>query len=196
MGSKEDAGKVATERSLGEATNLAHLENLNQPTTEYEDDDESLGSGDLFDAPMMEPTSDRPLIEAALKARAQYEREHGSCEKQQQLRQPDSIPEGEEELSQSLGAISIPFATGTTAREEMGSKEDAGNVGTERSLGEATNLAHLENLNQPTTEYEDDDMSLGSGDLFDAPMMEPSSDRPLIEAALKARAQYEREHGS
>eukprot|EP00980_Cylindrotheca_fusiformis_P011247 scaffold2577_cov123-Cylindrotheca_fusiformis.AAC.4 len=151
-----ETGEVASGRSFGEAGNLAHLEGLNQPTTEYEGDDESLGSGDLFDAPMLEPTSDRPLIEAALKARAQYEREHGSCEKQQQqLRQPDSIPEGEAELSQSLGESSDPLATGTTAREETRSKEDAGKVATERSLGEATNLAHLENLNQPTTEYED-----------------------------------------
>eukprot|EP00980_Cylindrotheca_fusiformis_P018035 scaffold5768_cov128-Cylindrotheca_fusiformis.AAC.1 len=146
---------------------------------------------------MTEPTSDRPLIEAALKARAQYERELGSCEKQkQQLRQPDAIPEGEEELSQSLDEKSDPLATGTMVSKETVFKEDAGEVVTERFLGEATNLAHLENLNQPTAEHEEDDKSLGSGDLFDVPPMEPTSNRPLIEAALKARAQYERERGS
>ncbi len=45
----------------------AHLSNVNQPQTIYEDDNESLESTDLFDAPTG-PPPEKPLLAAALKA--------------------------------------------------------------------------------------------------------------------------------
>ena len=50
----------------------SHLANMNQPLEEHEDDGDSLGEGDLFEAPVA-PLSANPLIDAALKARKEAE---------------------------------------------------------------------------------------------------------------------------
>eukprot|EP00526_Cylindrotheca_closterium_P027031 CAMPEP_0113619146 /NCGR_PEP_ID=MMETSP0017_2-20120614/9713_1 /TAXON_ID=2856 /ORGANISM="Cylindrotheca closterium" /LENGTH=47 /DNA_ID=CAMNT_0000528699 /DNA_START=48 /DNA_END=188 /DNA_ORIENTATION=- /assembly_acc=CAM_ASM_000147 len=44
---------------------------MNQPNTIEEDDEESLGSTDLFDAPKSALAKSKPLLAAAIKAREQ-----------------------------------------------------------------------------------------------------------------------------
>ena len=50
----------------------AHLANMNQPIEEHEDDGDSLGEGDLFEAPVAALSSNL-LVDAALRARQDAE---------------------------------------------------------------------------------------------------------------------------
>ena len=88
-----DIGTRGTNTAQGD-----HLQNMNQPKTVYDDDDNSLGSEDLFDAPRTS-LSDRPLLAAAKKAREQYEREQARSGRHlENLNQPATIMEEEESL--------------------------------------------------------------------------------------------------
>ena len=59
---------VLFEMSFFKVRDVKHLKNMNQPIVEHESDDDSLGSGELFDAPKGPPPA-KWLLAAAIKAR-------------------------------------------------------------------------------------------------------------------------------
>eukprot|EP00526_Cylindrotheca_closterium_P017817 CAMPEP_0113614936 /NCGR_PEP_ID=MMETSP0017_2-20120614/7432_1 /TAXON_ID=2856 /ORGANISM="Cylindrotheca closterium" /LENGTH=295 /DNA_ID=CAMNT_0000524137 /DNA_START=15 /DNA_END=899 /DNA_ORIENTATION=- /assembly_acc=CAM_ASM_000147 len=199
-----------------------HLVGLNQPSTVVEDDEESLGSTDLFDPPKSALARSKPLLAAAIKAREQAD----ELEKEEQIKrnamvkdaqsndpsekwsveetvygfhlrdmnQPITINEEDEDSLGSTELFDAPksalakskplLAAAIKAREQADQLEQEDKVKRKVSLGE-----HLDGMNQPSTISEDDEDSLGSGDLFDAPKSALAKSKPLLAAAIKAREQ-------
>jgi hypothetical protein len=165
----------------------AHLSKVNQPRTIYEDDDDSLGSTELFDA-QTGPPPEKPLLAAALKARARAETQRSAAHLSN-VNQPKTIYEDDDDSLGSTDLFDIP--TGPPPEKPLlaAALKARAQAKTQRSA------AHLSNANQPKTIYEDDNESIGSTDLFDAPTG-PPSEKPLLAAALKARAQAEQSQSS
>mmetsp|Transcript_58948 Transcript_58948/g.144203 ORF Transcript_58948/g.144203 Transcript_58948/m.144203 type:complete len:1237 (+) Transcript_58948:518-4228(+) len=126
-----------------------HLLSLNQPKHVLPEDGSSLDDDDLFDTQVGPPSSDRPLLSAALKAREQHEK-------------------------------GIENPSNPTARDD--------------SNGHTTQYdgvpAHLLTAHQPTIDYSYEEYSIDEDELFDEPSDQPTSPKPLLAAALKARKSY------
>ncbi|KAG7369597.1 hypothetical protein IV203_027343 [Nitzschia inconspicua] len=178
---KEAAALEATPSELG------HLENLNQPSTAM-DDEESLGSADLFDRPIeKDNSSNRGLLTAALRAKeaAAHEATPSELGHLENLNQPSTTMDDEESLG-SADVFDRPIEKDNSSNRglltaALRAKEAAALEATPSELG------HLENLNQPSTTM-DDEESLGSADVFDRPIeKDNSSNRALLTAALRAK---------
>ncbi|CAJ1961691.1 unnamed protein product [Cylindrotheca closterium] len=215
--SEERKEEVNRDVTLGE-----HLRHLNQPSMNTEEDEDSLGSTDLFDAPKSGLAKSKPLLAAAIKAREQadqLEREQqtkpGKLVNESQskepsrkwsieetvygfhlrdLNQPVVITEEDEDSLGSMDLFDAPksglakskplLAAAIKAREQADQKELEEQTNRNATLGE-----HLHGMNQPSTIAEEDEDSLGSMDLFDAPKSGLANSKPLLAAAIKAREQ-------
>ena len=104
----------------------AHLTALNQPTLEHESDGDSLGSGELFDAPK-EPTPDKPLLAAAIKAREQAEREASAKAQPQHTEEApkdDASSSASDETSRSGSGGSSSSSSGSSSGSESEERKD------------------------------------------------------------------------
>ncbi|CAJ1961689.1 unnamed protein product [Cylindrotheca closterium] len=142
--------------SIEETVYGFHLRDLNQPAMIAEDDEDSLGQMDLFDAPKSGLAKSKPLLAAAIKAREQVDK-----------------------LTQEAQSKQSNVVSDTESKEPNG----------KWSIEETVYGFHLRDLNQPSMITEEDEDSLGSTDLFDAPKSGLAKSKPLLAAAIKAREQ-------
>ncbi|KAL3929208.1 MAG: hypothetical protein SGBAC_012314, partial [Bacillariaceae sp.] len=201
----QESGEQMTHRvMLGE-----HLDGMNQPSATMEEDEESLGSTDLFDPPKSAFATSRPLLAAAIKAREQAdqleqeERAHRHStlgEHLDGLNQPTTIVEDDENSLGSTDLFDPPksalakskplLAAAIKAREQAYQLEPREETKRSSTVGE-----HLVGLNQPIAVAEEDEDSLGSMDLFDPPKNALAKSKPLLAAAMKAREQLDHQLG-
>jgi hypothetical protein len=185
-----------------------HSMNMHQPKAIDEDDNASLGSADLFEPPKGPPAK-KPLLAAALKAKEQAEQTRGSGAENRateepavhliNMHQPKTMDEDD---NASLGSADVlephkgPPAKKPLLAAALKAKEQAEQTRGSGSKDTATDepAAHLINMHQPKSIDEDDNASLGSADLFEAPKGPPGK-KPLLAAALKAKQQGEQTRG-
>ena len=188
-----------------------HLEGMNQPKNMVEDDEDSLGSTDLFDPPKSGLAKSKPLLAAAIKAREQADqlermdeanttRAVSLGEHLAGLNQPKTIVEEDEDSLGSTDLFDPPksalatsrplLAAAMKARQQADKLEQEENSQRNASLGE-----HLVGLNQPSMITEEDEDSLGSNELFDPPKSALAKSKPLLAAAIKAREQQDHHLG-
>ena len=202
-GSKSQSHKLASAIPSPVENPVAHLSNLNQPNAQYDDDGDSLGSGDLFQA----ASTPKPvgLLAAAKAARSQIDANEESkvtdtpgrpvdpAAHLSNLNQPitqyddDDNSLGSENIFESSSSAQKPgegglLAAAKRARAQIDSREQP-NVEPAAS--------HLSNLNQPTTLYDDDGDSLAPDNLFEASTTAGKPSGGLLAAAKRARAQID-----
>ena len=167
-----------------EQAEASHLKGISQPILEHGSDNDSLGSGELFDTPTGPPPA-KPLLAAAKKARAQAESEQSSS---------GAHLQGINQPIEKHGSDGDSLESGDLFDAPAGPRPDkpllaAAQKAREQAEAEQTQEAsHLQGINQPIIEHESDRDSLGSEELFEAPAGPPPA-KPLLAAAIKAREQ-------
>ncbi|KAL3924362.1 MAG: hypothetical protein SGILL_001091, partial [Bacillariaceae sp.] len=173
--------KHSTEQEQGK-----HLQNINQPKTMLDYDNVSLDEDGLFDDIKHDEMPAKPLVTAAVKAKHHAEQEqysnHGmhlkNIHQPKTKYQDDNKSLDEDDLFADLRDDEMPakpllaaaVKAKYTAEQEQYSLQGK----------------HLENTNQPNTNYEDDNVSIDSEYLFEVhDRILPA--KPLLAAALQAR---------
>jgi hypothetical protein len=195
---KQKSEEEAAAKSSGvDPTSGNHSEDMNQPQIDYDEERDSLGSNDLFEAPKGPPPA-KPLLAAALKAKQKSEEEVGatlsgvdptSGNHWEDMNQPQTQYEDEGDSLGSNDLFEAPkgpppakplLAAALKAKQKSEEEVRATSSGADPISGD-----HLKDTNQPQTQYEDEGGSFGLYDLLDAPKGPPPA-KTLLAAALKA----------
>ncbi|KAG9285663.1 hypothetical protein G9A89_000362, partial [Geosiphon pyriformis] len=195
---REEAERNQQART-GDPSKGDHLAALNQPLNLSDSDDSSLASSELFDAPKGPPPP-KPLLQAALRAREEAERNQQArtgdpCKGDHlaKLNQPLNLSDSDDSSLASSELFDAPkgpppakplLQAAIRAREEAERNQQA-------RTGDPSKGDHLATLNQPSNLSDSDMSSLASSELFDAPKGPPPA-KPLLQAAIRAREEAER----
>lgn len=165
----------------------AHLQRIHQPATIFEDDDVSLRSRDVFDPPR-DPLPPKPLVSAALKAKAQNDNESRRRGQNPHLLVAHQPTAGFSDDDSSLAPTDL-FDPPRPIPSHKPLLTAAMLAKTQRDA-QGSNPEHLQNAHQPFA-YNDDDVSLAPSAVF-APPAPPLPPKPLLAAALKAKDERDR----
>jgi hypothetical protein len=159
------ATKTSPSPAAEEGTKGTHLNDMNQPKTDYEDDDQ--GITDLFDEPKGPPPA-KPLLTAAKKA--------ATAREKQQIAARAAAEKGKKQRGSQTTSVE-------SKQEQMVTKATPS-----RSVENGTIGTHLNDMNQPKTDYEDDDESVGMDNLSDEPKGPPPQKPLHVRAAAQKAA--------
>ena len=161
---------------------------MNQPKTQYEDDADSIGSTDLFDKPpVQQAVPGKALLSAAVQAKSTTE----PAEVAPHLESMNQPKTQYEDDADSIGSTDLfdkpPVQQAVPGKALLSAAVQA------KSTTEPAEVApHLESMNQPKTQYEDDADSIGSTDLFDKPPVQQAvPGKALLSAAVQAKEKNE-----
>ncbi|MGK3744917.1 MAG: hypothetical protein ACI90V_011778, partial [Bacillariaceae sp.] len=153
----------------------------------------SLDEDEIFDPPTSRSRSKKPLLEAALKAKSKSESNLNfdirSLDEDEIFDPPTSRSRSKKPLLEAA----IKAKSESNLRYVHSNSEISDSWKSDESRDDKSNVVpeHLLSLSQPRLYHPSDIHSIDDDDLFESLPEDPPPDRPLLRAALQAKAQQE-----